>query len=200
MASVTLSLCRCLEDNAVTKKILEGFTIIGDNAYVQKFYMAIPLKGLQTGWKDGYNFYLSQLRITIERAFGVFVHRWAILRAPLTIPLQRVAPLIESLVRLHNFCINESEVQIDGLQARNVKNLHCNVWYSRQDGSADTNIVEFDGVGRPLSLLGHGQHFLDTSRYDRNVSSNETPMKKMLETCRLLPAVRPKYQSKKYVV
>ena len=66
MAWVTSSLCKMLEENDITKKILEGFTIIGDNAYVKTMYMATPLKGVRSGYEDGYNFYLSQLRITIE--------------------------------------------------------------------------------------------------------------------------------------
>ena len=70
-----LGLCYLLENNAVTKLIIDGYTFVGDNAYVKKMYMATPLKGMRSGYEDGYNFYLSQLRITIERAFGVFVHR-----------------------------------------------------------------------------------------------------------------------------
>ena len=106
MAWVTCSLCRALEDNHLTKEILEGFTFVGDNTYVKKMFMAVPLKGVRGGYEDGYNVYLSQLRITIERVCGVFVHHWSILRAPLAVPLQKVAPLVESLVRLHNFCID----------------------------------------------------------------------------------------------
>ena len=60
------------------------------------------------GHEDAYNFYLSQLSITIERAFWVFVHWWAILHAPLLCPVSKVGPLIESLVRLLNVCINKN--------------------------------------------------------------------------------------------
>lgn len=95
MAWVTSSLCKMLDENSVTKKILVGFTIIGDNAYVKKMYMATPLKGMRCGFEDAYNFYLSQCRILIECAFGALVHRWAILRAPLTIPIFKVAPMME---------------------------------------------------------------------------------------------------------
>ncbi|KAL7550464.1 hypothetical protein ACHAWF_013689, partial [Thalassiosira exigua] len=102
VAFVTSALCIALESNAHTKTILDGFTFVGDNAYVKKPYMAVPLKGVLKCYKDTYNFYLSQLLIIIERCFGVFVHCWAILRAPLTIPIQKVAPLVEALVRLHN--------------------------------------------------------------------------------------------------
>jgi len=63
---VTTSLCMALEDNTNTKIILDGFTIIGDNAYVKKMFMATPLNGMRKGFEDGFIFYNSQLRITIE--------------------------------------------------------------------------------------------------------------------------------------
>jgi hypothetical protein len=87
MAWVTSKLHRALENNAMSKMIIDGFVIVGDCAYVKKMFMATPLRGVQEGPEDAYNFYLSQLRITIERAFGVLVHWWAILRAPLLCPI-----------------------------------------------------------------------------------------------------------------
>jgi hypothetical protein len=69
--------------------LIKGGTLVGDCAYVKKLFMATPLKGNLGGYEDGYNFCLSQLRITIKRAFGVLVHRWAILRAPLIVQLPR---------------------------------------------------------------------------------------------------------------
>jgi hypothetical protein len=111
MAWVTSDLCIKLEE-AVHDVIAKGMTLLGDNAYCKRMFVATPLKGARRGYEDAYNFYHSQLRITIERAFGVLVHRWAILRAPLMIPLPKVAPLVECLVRLHNFCIDEKELRL----------------------------------------------------------------------------------------
>ncbi|KAL3767702.1 hypothetical protein ACHAW5_007466 [Stephanodiscus triporus] len=76
MAWITSSLVLKLENDI--DMIIEGGTIVGGCAYVKKLYMATPLKGFLGGYEDAYNFYLSQLRIMIERAFGVLVHRWAI--------------------------------------------------------------------------------------------------------------------------
>jgi hypothetical protein len=109
-AWVTSGLCNLIENNPAKKLLAEGMTLVGDNAYVKRKYMAISLRGHQTGWKDGYNFSVSQIRITIERAFGVFVHRWAILRAPLSIPILKAPALVECLVRLHYFCIDCEEL------------------------------------------------------------------------------------------
>jgi len=99
MAWVTSSLAMELERDV--GMLIDRGTLVGDCTYVKKLYMATPLKGYLGGYEDAYNFYISQLRITIERAFGVLVHQWAILRAPLVIPLRKVSPLVLSLVRLH---------------------------------------------------------------------------------------------------
>ena len=197
MAWVTSSLCRALEENAITKLIIDGFTFVGDNAYVKKMYMATPLKGMRSGYEDAYNFYLSQLRITIERAFGVFVHRWAILRAPLAIPLPKVAPLVESLVRLHNFCIDESDSVLPSIQSNSLASLTRTVRYSRAVGHDDSDLVHIGADGRPVPLLGHGHHFADSSM-ERNLEirgqDNEvTPMDEMIASVRLQKLKRPKY-------
>jgi hypothetical protein len=64
MAWVTSSLAMEL-DHDVGMLIKEGM-LVGDCAYVKKLYMSTPLKSFPGGYKDAYNFYLSQLRITIE--------------------------------------------------------------------------------------------------------------------------------------
>ena len=195
LAWVTSSLCMMLEEGTGTVVIKPGFTLVGDNAYVKKPYMATPLKGIRAGYEDGYNFYLSQLRITIERAFGVLVHRWSILRAPLTIPIPKVAPMMESLIRLHNYCINESEDTIVAIQDRNSRNLHRNVRISRELGGSDSCLVDFDDVGRPTSLLNHGHHFLDAEsyRYDRSLARTRTPMDEMIDSVANQRLTRPRY-------
>jgi hypothetical protein len=109
MAWVTCCLCHNIENSMSSHmpKIKKGFTLIGDNAYVKLEYMAVPIKACKTEVEDAYNFYQSQLRITIECAFGVLVHRCSIFRGPLNVPLFKVVPIVHSLCKLHNFCINE---------------------------------------------------------------------------------------------
>jgi hypothetical protein len=72
MAWVTSSLVMELEDDM--GMLIKGDTLVGDCVYVKNLFMATLLKGYLGGYEDEYNFYLSQLRITIERAFGVLVH------------------------------------------------------------------------------------------------------------------------------
>ena len=193
MAWVTSKLHRALENNAMSKMIIDGFVIVGDCAYVKKMFMATPLRGVQGGPEDAYNFYLSQLRITIERAFGVFVHRWAILRAPLLFPIAKVPPLVESLIRLHNFCIDQGEKKSSDVLAKNRTNISCNAEHSMINFvGEDASVVEFDHMGRPTSLLGHGQHFVDAPR-NRRVVTERVPMDDMIERVRQLNLVRPRW-------
>ena len=71
------SLYNKLEDGLLA----EDLTLFGDNAYVNKPYMCTPYPNVSSGPKDDYNFFQSQLRIRVECAFGMLVHRWAILKS-----------------------------------------------------------------------------------------------------------------------
>ncbi len=84
-----------------------GLVLFGDNAYVNTRYMATPYKGVSGGSKEAYNYFHSSLRIRIECAFGMFVHRWGILRRPLSssMGLGKITALVMCFGSLHNFCI-----------------------------------------------------------------------------------------------
>ena len=56
---------------------------------------------------DAYNFYLSQMRIRIEMAFGLLCGKWAILQRPLRVKLKNAGKLFMCCATLHNFVINE---------------------------------------------------------------------------------------------
>lgn len=83
------------------------FHWLGDNAYVDSSTMITPYPGtnLKTDYpaKDWFNFWQSQLRITIERCFGIFVMRWGILWKSLDYDLPMVMKIIQACCRLHNF-------------------------------------------------------------------------------------------------
>jgi hypothetical protein len=89
----------------------EGLLLYGDNAYVNTHYLISPFKQVSAGPKDAYNFYHSQLRITIEGAFGMLVHKWGCLRKPMpmNIPVSSLTRLVLALCKLHNFCIDQRE-------------------------------------------------------------------------------------------
>ena len=58
---------------------------------------------------DDFNFFLSQIRIRIEMAFGLLKVKWRILRKPLEVSLMNgnCSKTIEASMTLHNFVINE---------------------------------------------------------------------------------------------
>lgn len=64
-----------------------GFCLFGDNAYINSPYMCTPWRNVTSGVKDAMNYFHSQLRINIECAFGVLVHRWGCLRKSLPMNL-----------------------------------------------------------------------------------------------------------------
>ena len=190
MAWVTSDLCHQLE---TTDLLLPGKCMVGDNAYVKKGYMAVPLKGLVERYDDAYNFYVSQLRITIERAFGVLVHRWAILRRPLHCPLAKVAPLVMTLCRLHNYCIDMRErdalrtSDADAMFAINYMTALQNLPVDIIGGNADLVRLE---RGRPRQLLHGGSHFQDDP-HNRNQTTSHCPMDDMYKSVESQQLKRP---------
>lgn len=84
----------------------------GDNAYTLSETMMIPFPGVNLSvndvLKESFNFWHSQLRITIERTFGIFVQRFGIFWAPLKFNLLRVIAIVHACCRLHNFCVRRS--------------------------------------------------------------------------------------------
>ena len=83
-----------------------GLCLFGDNAYLNTPYMTTPYPAVSGGTKDAHNFYLSQLRIGIECTFGMFAHRWAILRSsiPLNVSVRKTVAIVLALAKLHNYC------------------------------------------------------------------------------------------------
>ena len=75
-----------------------GASVFGDNAYVNRFYMATPYSNVGADTqKDIYNFFHSQLRINIECAFGILVARWGILRKALSsnFTVEKIVNMVE---------------------------------------------------------------------------------------------------------
>jgi hypothetical protein len=62
--------------------------------------------------RDAFNFFLSQLRIRIEQAFGMLVMKWRIFKRPLEVKFWRTTIIIEAAFRLHNFASIIMNVQI----------------------------------------------------------------------------------------
>lgn len=85
-----------------------SFYMVGDAAYPISDELLTPYPGkMLPRDKDAFNFYLSQLRVKIEQAFGILVGQWGILWRPLRVKFAGRPNLIKALFRLHNYLRDE---------------------------------------------------------------------------------------------
>ena len=69
---------------------------VGDDAFVNGDTLLTPWSGRGlTLFQDSFNYHLSSMRQTIERAFGMFIRRWGIFNRPLTVALNKWGFLAE---------------------------------------------------------------------------------------------------------
>ena len=108
---VNSTICKLMYDSNL---LAPGLCLYGDAAYGNNMFMTVPFKNVSFGPKDAFNFFHSQIRINIECAFGMLVHRWPVLRKPIpvNISIQRTTHLVRALCMLHNFCINQHEIKV----------------------------------------------------------------------------------------
>jgi hypothetical protein len=94
--------------------LLRGFYMVANNAYTLSDTLLIPYCGVDKldPSKDVFKFYLSQLHIRIERAFGLLVSKWRIFKKPLEVKLFHVGHIVQACARLHNYCINNRDENI----------------------------------------------------------------------------------------
>ena len=85
----------------------DKYFIGGDNAYPLSRKLLIPFNGAEANNEHHrtYNFYLSQLRVRIEMAFGLLTTKWRILRTTLRRSCANNTKMILLCMKLHNFCI-----------------------------------------------------------------------------------------------
>ena len=147
-------------ENDDSTVILPDHSIAGDNAFVETKTMSTPVPGLNvTQVEDAYNFYLSQLRITIERAFGILVHRWGVLRRPLSESILKVPALVICLMRLHNFCIDTESCRTPAPIRDDLRDDEAHIQRIARRHHAPA--VSIDKRGIPTDLMGSGHHFQD---------------------------------------
>jgi DDE superfamily endonuclease len=142
-----------------------GLAVFGDSAYVNNGYFVTPFKNVKSGVRDSFNFYQSQLRITIECCFGMFVGRWGLLRRalPQAMSLKKVVGLTLCLVRLHNFCIDKR-----GKDQKLLAPLASDALEILNHGG-----IAADGSHCPPDLLDGGNHHDDTDKiYRQNFARN----------------------------
>ena len=103
---------RCTRLHSWMTTLPSSYFIVGDNAYTLSNQILTPFKGQQKEdvYNSSFNFYLSQLRIRVEIAFGRMTTKFRILRSKMYCSLQTQSSVIEAVTRLHNFIID-----VDGI-------------------------------------------------------------------------------------
>ena len=95
------------------KEIIDALPLglygVADAAYTLSENMLIPYTGVDRldPAQDAFNYYLSQLRIRVEMAFGRLVNKFRILSGKVGGSLDRVTAVLIACARLHNFIIQE---------------------------------------------------------------------------------------------
>ena len=88
-----------------------GHYAVADAAYTLSECILIPFTGADRldPAQDSFNYYLSQLRICAEMAFGRLVNIFQILSEKINGSLDQVTRVLMACARLHNFIIKEDQ-------------------------------------------------------------------------------------------
>ncbi|KAL3783553.1 hypothetical protein HJC23_008184 [Cyclotella cryptica] len=158
--------CLAFEGSDLYKRCTQGlmkqdfgklpFVLFGDNAYLNSSFMATPYPNVSNdpGKKT------KELRIRVECAFGMLVHRWGILCSafPQNIKTRKVIATVIVLTKLHNFCIDESNNSQEILPSLEVDN---NVLINRDDSYVEMVGVNKNETALPTDLMNGGHHYND---------------------------------------
>ena len=98
----------------------------GDNAYPLSNKMLIPFSGSErhdNEYNLMYNFYLSQLRIRIEMAFGRLTTAWRIFRYDLPYSTEKNSQIARVGCKVHNYVINADNLNLSRYDLENFADL-----------------------------------------------------------------------------
>ena len=103
---------KCSDLIDAIKNLPFGHYMVGDAAYDLTDKLLTPFVGSQGSHpdRDAFNFYLSQLRIRIEMAFGRLANKWWILTTTLTCNLRTSSNILMACARLHNYVIDADDI------------------------------------------------------------------------------------------
>ena len=151
-ASDYLSFSNSSLGSSLETLIASGYALFGDNAYVNSPRMIVPYYRAQAGTaEDNFNFFQSQLRMSIECTFGILVNRFGILHSPLPFSLKCNIALVQSFMHVHNHIIDVEHE--DAFSIGHPENVI--------DGRI-ADITDDDGV--PRRVMDSGHHFDDVVR------------------------------------
>ncbi|KAL7545661.1 hypothetical protein ACHAWF_009009 [Thalassiosira exigua] len=134
-----ISYPKCTALKEIIDNLPTGLYGVGDAAYTLSENLLIPYSGIDRfdPAHDTFNYYLSQLRIRVEMAFGRLVNKFRILSGKVGGSLDRVSAILEACSRLHNFII-----QVDG------------PFDTKQYSSVEEEMESLEIVANPSAPLG----------------------------------------------
>jgi hypothetical protein len=128
--------------------------------------MATPYNGVSDRNKDAYNFFHSQVHITIEWEFGMVCHFFRIIcKAVLSkIRITKATAMVYCLCRLHKFCIDSDDTNVP--KSCNNDLLIFAVEGGIQGGAEES--LHYNSNYCPEELLdgGHHQNNFDSLRVE----------------------------------
>ena len=115
----------------------DGFFCSGDNAYPLKNTMLILYSGSQRfqEYCDIYNFYLLQMRIRIEMAFGQLTTKWRIFRKDLSYSTKKNSLIARVGAKLHNYVINSDNLNLVQYDGDDYENLEVDKMVYGEEGN-----------------------------------------------------------------
>ena len=98
----------CKELVETIKNLPVGLYFVADAAYSLAENLLVPFIGSQklNPDNDAFNFYLSQMRIRIEMAFGRLVRKFQVLKRCIEGKLAKISSIVMACARLHNYIID----------------------------------------------------------------------------------------------
>jgi DDE superfamily endonuclease len=106
---------QCLNDGMLS----DQYYFIGDEAFVNTSQFLVPYSGHGLDlWSDSFNYHLSAMRQSIERAFGVLTQRWGIFWRELRCQFDKWTLVCTVAAKLHNYLIDINEGKENDIMPR----------------------------------------------------------------------------------
>ena len=92
----------------LNKSAPKNIWLVGDAAFQSSSFCFVPFKGsFLDRARDALNFYLSSIRITVERSFGILQNRWGVFSRALHCDVETAQSYILCAMILHNFIVDK---------------------------------------------------------------------------------------------
>ena len=132
-----------------------GFHVVGDPAYILTEKLLIPYSGperVETN-NNVFNFFLSQLRIRIEMAFGLLTTKWRIFRRPLEGNMATMKNTILAAFILHNYVLDYDKIDVEKDSSEDLTSMNS------VEGLESNGIgyIEVPNPSELVSIQGHSQ-------------------------------------------